>query len=216
MPPHGGVHWQRETTIWGFVEVIIVDRVRTPLEMQAFPGLISGAFETIGRPLSDTQRANLSVICAIETGQGKSVQNWNIGAISAAPSYQFEAWRPPWFEPPTSTTSQRNRRLHAEMKAGRAPSAFRAYGSAEEGAEDFARQLLKTFPEVLAAADSTSAEALRVALSKAYSKDYSDPRHTATIATLQRKFGLKTTETVLGGGAAAVVMLLAVLALLRR
>ena len=126
--------------------MIVVPRTRTPLDLQAFPGLISDAFDRIGRPLSHTQRANLAVIAALETGRGKSVQNFNIGAISAAPSYQFEVWRPPWFEPPTPDTTARNRHLHAEMKAGRAPSAFRAYDSAAEGAEDFARVLLKTFP----------------------------------------------------------------------
>jgi hypothetical protein len=195
--------------------VIVVERVRTPLDMKAFPALISGAFETLGRPLSDTQRANLSVICAIETGQGKSVQNWNIGAISAAPSYPFEVWRPPWFDPPTPVTSERNRRLHAEMKAGRAPSAFRAYGSPEEGAEDFARMLLKVFPEVLQAADSANPDALRAALAQKYSRDYADPRHTATIAKLQLMYGLKA-PLLAGGSAAALVLLLVAAAALAR
>lgn len=198
--------------------MIVVERVRTPIEMGVFPGLISAAFDRIGRPLSDTQRANLAVIAAVETGRGKSVQNFNIGAISAAPSYEFEVWRPPWFEPPTPSSTARNRHLHAEMKAGRAPAAFRAYDSAEEGAEDFARQLLKTFPEVLRAAEGESADALRVALSQSYSKDYADPRHTATLAKLQREFGLKGSEPTLfaGGGAAAALLVLVVLALLKR
>lgn len=174
--------------------MIVVPRTPTPLPMSAFPGLIGDAFERIGKPLTPTQEVNLAVVACIETGRGKSVQNNNIGNLSAAPSYAFEVWRPPWFEAPGPNASERNRRLHVEMKQGRAPSAFRAYTTPDEGAEDYARMLLKTFPNVLEAAKTVNANALRVELSKAYSKDYADPRHTVTLARLQAEYGLDSPQ----------------------
>lgn len=195
--------------------MIVVPRTPTPLPMSAFPGLIGEAFERIGRPLTPTQEANLAVIACIETGRGRSVQNNNIGNLSASPTYAFEVWRPPWFEPPTAQSTERNRRLHAEMKAGRAPSAFRAYTTPEEGAEDYARMLLTTFPGVLAAAKTVNANALRVELAKGYSKDYADPRHTATLARLQAEYGLNSPQvSVAVGSGLALFAIAAAIALL--
>jgi hypothetical protein len=190
--------------------MIVVPRQNTPLPMSALPGLIGEAFERIGRPLTPTQEVNLAVLAAIETGRGAKTQNFNIGNISAAPNYAFEVWRPPWFEPPFANASLE--RLHAKMKAGQAPSAFRAYTTAEEGAEDFARQLLKSYPNVLDAAKTVNANALRVELSKAYSKDYADPRHTATIARLQVEYGLDAPQVriAVASGTAALVIAAAI------
>jgi hypothetical protein len=187
-------------------DMIVVPRTRTPLPMGTLPGLIGDAFERIGRPLTPTQEANLAVLAAIETGRGQSTQNFNIGAISAGPTYPFEVWRPPWFEP---EPGERNARLHTEMKKGRAPSAFRAYTSAEEGAEDFARVLLSQHQNVLEAAKVVNADLLRRELAKAYSKDYANPRHTETFARLQREFGLDSPSVVLPATSAVVVLAVA-------
>lgn len=189
--------------------MIVVPRTPTPLPMSAFPGLIGDAFERIGRPLTPTQEANLAVLACIETGRGQSTQNFNIGFISAAPSYPHEVFRPPWFDPPTSNTPARYRHLHAEMKAGRAPSAFRAYSSAEEGAEDFARVLLSQHQNVLEAAKVVNPDLLRRELAKAYSKDYANPKHTETFARLQREYGLDSPSIVLPTTSAAVVLAVA-------
>lgn len=186
--------------------MIVVPRTPTPLPMSAFPGLIGEAFERIGRPLTPTQEVNLAVLACIETGRGRSTQNFNLGNISAGPTYPHEVWRPPWFLP---EPGERNARLHAEMKAGRAPSAFRAYTSAEEGAEDFARVLLSQHPNVLEAAKVVNPDLLRRELAKAYSKDYADPRHTQTFARLQREYGLDSPSIVLPASGAAVALVVA-------
>lgn len=192
--------------------MIVVPRTPTPLPMSAFPGLIGDAFERIGRPLTPTQEANLAVLACIETGRGRSTQNFNIGNISAALNYPHEVWRPPWFLP---EPGERNARLHAEMQAGRAPSAFRAYSSAEEGAEDFARVLLSQHQNVLEAAKVVNPDLLRRELAKAYSKDYANPKHTETFARLQREYGLDSPSVVLPATSAAVVLVAAaVIALL--
>jgi len=74
------------------------------------------------------------------------------------------------------------------MLANRAPLAFRAYDSHEQGAADFVRKLRHSFPEVLAAADTGDADTFREALSKKYSHDYRNKDSTSQFRALATSF----------------------------
>lgn len=187
----------------------VVPTLGTPVSLAALKAAITAAFTAEGRPLTPTQVVNLTVLAAIETGQGGSMKNYNVGNITASARYGGQAWRPPWYHPPGPEAPPRLRKLHAAMLAGQAPSAFRAYLSLEEGARDYARQLIRTFPEVLAAANQTDPNVLRLALGQKYSRDYlTSASTTRTIGSLQQKLGLAAAGGAAGAGGAAVLALL--------
>ena len=176
----------------------VVPRQATPLGLQAIPGLVEAAFAALGTRITGVQRVNLAALVAIETARGRSVQNGNLGNITARADYSGMVWRPPWFEI-NATSSPRDVQLHAAMLAGKAPSAFRAYASAEEGARDFARFLLKPqYAPLLRAATSTDVDAFRRALAERYSADYKNPDATRTLTQLVHELGGTTSRNVAG------------------
>lgn len=153
--------------------MIEVPATRTPLTAEQASRAVLSAWDSIvgGTPDLDTFALVMALVW-IETARGTSLITNNFGNISASEKFAGKAWRPPWFPEPTDTTSERNRHLHAEMLANRAPRAFRAYDSPEQGAIDYVRQLTRTFPEVVSAAGTGDVNAFREALSQKYSKDY--------------------------------------------
>jgi hypothetical protein len=165
----------------------VVPRRNTSLSPSTIVDAVRDAWSELAgsAPSSDVLRA-LSALVLIETKRGTSVQNYNLGNLSAGSSYGGNVWRPPWFDFDGGTnTTERNLHLHEEMLAGRAPSAFRAYSSPEEGAKDFVRLLRGTsYQNVLQAAESGSADAFRRALSERYSKDYANQAATASFEQL--------------------------------
>lgn len=179
---------------------LIVARTATPVSQASFPGLIEAAFQAEGAPLRGIQRMMLSVLASIETARGRSMMNHNAGNISAGPSYEGTVWRPPWFDATEASTDPRLQRLHEAMLAGQAPSAFRSYATPEEGARDFARQLLHSFPEVMRASLVPNAETFREALAEKYSHDYRNPKTTASLVQLMKEYGV---ANVAGGAAGA-------------
>ncbi len=179
--------------------MLVVARSPTPLSQSAFPGLIEQAFQAEQAPLRGVQRMMLAVLASIETGRGRAIQNHNVGNITAGPNYAGAVWRPPWFDPAEAASSERLARLHQEMLAGRAPAAFRAYDSRDEGARDFARVLLRSFPEVMRAALIPNAERFRAALAEKYSPDYRNPKTGEALAQLMREYGITTTNAGAGG-----------------
>jgi hypothetical protein len=182
----------------------IVPRLPTPLALAVLPGVVQAGFEAAGAKLTPTQRVNLAALVAIETARGKSIQNGNVGNISAGASYGGAVWLPPWVEL-TEASSARDRALHEAMLAGRAPRAFRAYESVQEGARDFARFLLApAYAPLLRAADSNDVDAFRRELARRYSADYSNPASTRSLAQLVTELG---GAPVAGAGAAAVLLL---------
>lgn len=102
--------------------------------------------------LSSRQRCFLLAHIAIETAQGRSIQNFNVGnlTVSRAQLTSVPFWRPPWFEL-DETSTPRERELHQLMLEGKEPSAFRAYGSLDEGVSDYVRRLRQRFPSLLRA-----------------------------------------------------------------
>jgi hypothetical protein len=146
-------------------------------------------------------------LVAIETARGRAVKNGNLGNISAGESFPGPVWRPPWFEL-TPESTERDRTLHAAMLAGRAPRAFRAYGSVQEGARDFARFLLKpAYAPLMRAASSADVDAFRLAIASLYSSDYKNTAGTRTLEQLRAELGGGAAAQGAGGALALVALL---------
>lgn len=178
----------------------VVPRKNTPVSEDSAHQAISRAYgETFGKSPETNELALLHALVWIETAQGKSVQNFNLGNITASENFPGDAWRPPWFEL-DENSSPRDTELHELMLKGKAPRAFRSYPSLEAGARDFVRTLRASFPEVLIAARESDSEKFRVALSQKYSKDYSDPAAGKTLETFRLALGGEPTRTPGRGG----------------
>jgi hypothetical protein len=166
--------------------VNVVPRITTPISEGEAAGVVVRAYHDLfGR--DPTKRALVAMLSLIwiETARGRAVKNHNLGNITSSETRDGDAWRPPWFDfdggDPAAMTD-RNLSLHEQMLQGKAPRAFRAYGSAEIGAADFVRQLRSSFPEVLEAAELGDPDLFRIALSQKYSKDYANPAATKAFA----------------------------------
>jgi hypothetical protein len=124
----------------------------------------------------------------------KSILNNNIGNLTANPNrWQGNYWRPPWYNPGPNA-SKRDLDLNAKMKAGKAPVAFRAYNSLEDGVKAYVDMVKKTFPSVDKALRSANALAMAEALkTSGYCPDC-DPK------TLAKHFGIKVEGPSTGWG----------------
>lgn len=184
--------------------MIIVERQNTPIGHDAASEAFGRAYvREFGTAPSTDERALLLALVWIETAQGQAVQNFSPGNITASERYEGLAWRPPWFVLSPAST-ERERKLNADMRAGKAPRAFRAYENLDAGFVDFVHVLRRDFPEVLAAAKTGDPDHFRVALSQAYSGDYKNAAATKTLSSFQRDFG-GTPKAGAGSAAAAVV-----------
>lgn len=106
--------------------------------------------------LTALQRCHLQAQIAIETANGRGMQNFNVGNLIVSSSQQNGPalfWRPSWFRI-DENSSARDLELHQLMLDGREPSAFRAYGSLEEGIEAYVRRVRERFPTLLQARDA--------------------------------------------------------------
>lgn len=126
----------------------------------------------------------LMALIWVET-QGRPIA-YNVGNITASARWEGDAWRPPWFEVGPNS-SPRLLELNARMKAGKAPSAFRAYENFADGFHDYMSQLKANFPEVLEAANTGDASRFVDALSLKYSRDYG-AKHYRSFRALQSQF----------------------------
>ena len=93
---------------------------------------------------------------AIETARWRSLQNHNVGNISADDTSDVEFWRPTWFEVDDSS-SERDKRLHELMLQHKEPRAFRSYSSLDAGAAAYYDLLNRRFPNMLEAANDPAA-----------------------------------------------------------
>lgn len=167
----------------------VVERRNTPITAQAARDAFARAYvREFGTTPSIDEAALLLALVWIETAQGKSVQNFSPGNVTASDRYEGSAWRPPWFELSPASTD-RERQLNADMRAGKAPRAFRAFDSLDAGMVDFVHVLRRDFPEVMAAAKTGDPDHFRVALSQAYSGDYKNAAATRTLSTFMSEFG---------------------------
>jgi hypothetical protein len=170
--------------------VNIVPRRNTPITAAVAVTAVRNAYFDFFD--EDAPRKVLELLLAlvwVETGRGKSCQNFNVGNITASNAFSGDAWRPTWFDlDDGGKKTERDVFLHNEMLAGRAPFAFRAYPSLQAGCADFIRILDRSFSNVLEAAEDGDPEEFREALAEKYSKDYDNPRHTETFRLLQQEF----------------------------
>lgn len=159
----------------------IVPAVVTPITAEQARVALVAAMPGIDRETGTL----LLALCWIETAAGHLV-NFNAGNITASDKWPGGAWRPPWFElSPSSPAHMVD--LHEKMLHGKAPSAFRAYGSLLEGFQDFARVLRAQFASVLGAAATGDAAAFVRALhDSGYSHDYT-PAHVPNMQHLQQQ-----------------------------
>lgn len=161
----------------------IVPRVSTPQTLESIASALRAAYAAeFGKVIDRTTAELLTAQILIETANGQGVKNNSPGNITASSKWAGDAWRPPWFEPPTETTSARNRDLHAKMKAGNAPSAFRAFATWDEGMRDYVRTLARQFPTIVAARSPRQlAEAI---FNSGYTRDHTPDESTPTLAAL--------------------------------
>jgi hypothetical protein len=126
----------------------------TSLSLEQLAGyLVQSWTAEFGSPLSRAAAELLAAQILLETDWTRAMWLYNWGNITAGKSWTGDAWRPSWFEL-TSDSSARNRTLHEQMIAGKAPSLFRAYNSHEEGSRDYLRLLSTQFRGILAAAEA--------------------------------------------------------------
>jgi peptidoglycan hydrolase FlgJ len=117
-----------------------VDPTRTPASQSQLRAAIDRAYKRVtgqaaSAPLLDTLTAQAS----LETGQGAQMYNWNFGGIKGS-----------------SPSGQTTQCLTHEVVLGSTQTVkqgFRAYGSIDEGAEDYVRVLRKNFGAALGKAE---------------------------------------------------------------
>lgn len=119
---------------------------RTPLTAEQAMTAIAAAFEAqTGRALSSSGRALLTAQWAHETGHGTSMFNYNFGGIKGA-------------GPNGLSVAQRTREGFGSSERT-ITDGFRAYDSAEQGAQDYVRLLLSRYGSAVEAAEQGDAGA---------------------------------------------------------
>jgi len=119
----------------------VVAAVRTPLKPEEARSLIAGALERMtGEPPSKEQVAILTAQWAHETGRGASMYNYNFAGIKGT-------------SPAGLSVMQRTREGYGATERTITDN-FRAYRTAEEGADDYVALLKRRFPAALDAAKS--------------------------------------------------------------
>ena len=153
--------------------------------------LITGLKETLGEiPYRDTAELVMAQVW-LETGRG-NLRNNNWGNLSSsAESDSGDFWRPPWFEV-TEASSARNRYLHEQMLASKAPHAFRSYETVELGLADYLATLKRRFPIMLEAARDGSPSAFAQAVyDSGYTRDLEPSESAKSFASLMQEFEQK-------------------------
>lgn len=99
----------------------------------------------------------------VETANGEACNNDNPGNLTADENGTHDFFRPIWYLEEDATTP-RLKQLHDLMLDGKAPKAFRAYSSLEQGVTDYVAELKKRFPSLLRAAESGDPVAFAAAI----------------------------------------------------
>lgn len=161
----------------------IVPRVSTPQSLAAIADALVNAYVVqFGREPDQTTAELLTAQIMVETASGQAIKNHSPGNISASARWTGDAWRPPWFDEPTETTSARDRALHAAMLEGKAPSAFRAFRTLEDGMADYVHTLARQFPIILAA--RTPSELAQAIFDSGYTRDHTPSETSPTLHAL--------------------------------
>lgn len=170
----------------------------TALEAPAAAAVLVDAYKVVhGKPPAlELAELELAHAWGLETARSKGMWFFNWGNLSAGGfvsgppgdeaarreriSWSGDVWRPPWYEAPpegdaesTVSVGGNLAALHAKMLAGKAPSAFRAYGSHAQGAEGYQRLLARPgFAPMLRAGELGDARAYaRAVVDTGYCRD---------------------------------------------
>lgn len=161
----------------------IVPRVSTPQTLESIASALRAAYAAeFGKVIDKATAELLTAQILVETANGQQVKNNCPGNITASSKWTGDAWRPPWFDPPTETTTARNRALHEQMKAGKAPSAFRSFDTWEAGMRDHVRTLARQFPTIVAA--RTPRQLAEAIFNSGYTRDHTPDETTPTLTGL--------------------------------
>jgi len=150
-----------------------VPAIHRPLTRDATAAALVPAYVRVFGEKPDRNRAELLLAQVwLENANGASIIDRNIGNLSTSPSSGGDFWRPPWFDreavealPDTDQNKARYLELNDRMEQGRAPSAFRAFDSFDQGFDAWLRLLATPGKApILAAASSGDANAFARAI----------------------------------------------------
>jgi len=154
----------------------------------------------------------------LETNRTRSMWRHNWGNVTAGSSWKGDVWRPSWYEL-TPESTDRDRTLHGDMLAGKAPSAFRGYDTHEQGARDYlrvlgrspAREAARTGDPVRFATAVRSSYCPDCTESKGFSGAIAKLRDTVRASHVLDSLGLEQPRGAGGGSALPVLLRLAIL-----
>jgi len=153
----------------------IVAPVRTPLTPEQAGGLIAGALERqTGEPPSKETVAILTAQWAHETGRGASMFNYNFAGIKGT-------------SPAGLSVMQRTREGYGASERT-ITDGFRAYRTAEEGADDYVSLLQRRFPAALDAAKEGDPAGCVRALKQAGYFTGDEVAYTRSVTQMAREF----------------------------
>lgn len=146
---------------------------RTPVSQADLRAAIDRAYRRVmGKTASPTLLDNLTAQASLETGRGAQMYNFNFGGIKGA-----------------SSSGQTAQCLTHEVVDGQdvtVRQGFRAYGSIDEGAEDYVRVLRRNFGAALGKAEAADVGGFAHALKEA---GYYTARETDYASALQNQLG---------------------------
>jgi len=153
----------------------VVAAVRTPLTPEQASALIAGALERrTGEPPSKESVAILTAQWAHETGRGASMFNYNFAGIKGS-------------SPAGLSVSQRTREGYGATERTITDN-FRAYRTAEEGADDYVALLQRRFPGALDAAKAGDPAGTVRALKQAGYFTGDEVAYTRSVTSMAREF----------------------------
>lgn len=125
-----------------------VPALRTPLTRDATAEALVPAYVRVFGVEPDRNRAELLLAQVwLENANGQAIIQHNIGNLATSGT-AGTFWRPPWFDgaavdalPESDPNKARYQRLHEAMLSNKAPSAFRAFDSFEQGFDAWLRVL---------------------------------------------------------------------------
>jgi hypothetical protein len=152
-----------------------VDPTRTPVSQSDLRGAIDRAYRRVmGKAPTSTLLDNLTAQASLETGRGGQMYNFNFGGIKGS-----------------SPTGQTANCLTHEVIGGKdltLKQGFRAYGTIDQGAEDYVRVLKNNFGAALGKAELADVGGFAHALKQAgyftaSESDYANALRSQTSAT---------------------------------
>lgn len=153
----------------------VVQAVRTPLTPDQASALIAGALERqTGAPPSKETVAILTAQWAHETGRGASMFNYNFAGIKGT-------------SPAGLSVSQRTREGYGATERTITDN-FRAYRTAEEGADDYVALLQRRFPAALDAAKAGDPAGTVRALKQSGYFTGDEVAYTRSVTSMAREF----------------------------